>query len=235
MKLDVLAFAAHPDDLEITCGGTLLKLVDQGYKVGACDMTRGEMGTYGTALTRQQELEEAGRRLGLVVRANAGLPDSGLFNTREQQAKVVEVLREHRPELVIVPGHDQRHPDHRLTPQIVFDACFFAGLVKFGTGEKHRPRKIVYVHTQYTPHPPSFVVDITGQMDRKLRAVAAYATQFPEDPREKGLANLEMLYTRMRDRARGYGLMIDRSYGEGFYQREMIEVPDLMKVLGASI
>jgi len=233
VKLDVLAFAAHPDDLEITCGGTIIKLVEQGCKVGLCDMTRGEMGTYGTAQTREEELQDAARRLGVAIRVNAGLPDSGLFNVREQQEKVVAVLREHTPELVILPGHDQRHPDHTATPRIVFDACFFAGLAKFGTGTTHRPRKIVYAHTSFAPFAPGFVVDITAQMEKKLHAVAAYKTQFPAQG--KGLASLEMLQTRMRDRARSYGMMIEKPYGEGFYQRETMEVDDLTKLSGKSI
>src|SRR5262245_26374486 len=193
-RLDVLAFAAHPDDLEITCGGTLIKLVEQGRKVGACDLTGGEMGTYGSAAEREKECAEATRRLGLHARLNARLPDSGLFNTREQQAAVVEVIRAARPEIVLLPGHDQRHPDHAVAARLVFDACYFAGLAKFGKGETHRPRKILYVHTSYSPHPPGFVVDITAQMDKKLNAVGAYASQFPAEEGKKGLARKEDLF-----------------------------------------
>lgn len=232
-KLDVLAFSAHPDDTEITIGGTLLRLVAQGYQVGACDLTAGEMGTYGTAATREEEWTAATRRLGLHARINCRLPDSGLFNVREQQAEVVKVLRDHRPEVVILPGHDQRHPDHSAVPRIVFDACFFAGLRKFGSGDTHRPRKIVYAHTMYTPHPPTFVVETTDQMERKLQAVGEYKTQFPESG--PGLAAREEIFQRIRDRSRAYGMMIGRPYGEAFYQREMLSVDDLVKLPGKSI
>src|SRR5437762_2725357 len=123
MALDLLAFAAHRDDTEITVGGLLLRMVEKGYKVGACDLTQGEMGTLGSAAERKAECEEATRILGLAVRVNCELPDSGIFNTREYQARIVEVLREHRPKVVVLPGHEQRHPDHRITPQLVFDSC----------------------------------------------------------------------------------------------------------------
>jgi len=234
MKLDVLAFAAHPDDLEITCGGTLRRLVDEGRRVGACDLTRGEMGTYGTPATRERELRSAAKTLGLAARVNAGLPDSGVFNTREQQLPVVEILRELRPEVVILPGLEQRHPDHSTCPRLVFDACYFAGLAKFAaTGGPHRPRKILYVHTGYTRTAPSFVVDVTKQMARKLKAVAAYRSQFPA--KGPGLARRDEMFRWIQDRGRTYGQMIDTKYGEGFVQREMMQVGDVMKVPGRSI
>src|SRR5262245_13722646 len=146
MALDILAFAAHRDDTEITCGGLLARMVEKGYRVGACDLTQGEMGTLGSAPEREAECREATRILGLAVRLNCALPDSGVFNTREYQTRVVEVLREHKPKVVVLPGPEQRHPDHRITPQLVFDACYFAGLEKFGAGPKHRPQKILYCH-----------------------------------------------------------------------------------------
>src|SRR5262249_26073416 len=131
MPLDLLAFAAHRDDIEITCGGLLVKMAEKGYKVGACDLTQGEMGTLGSAAEREAECAEASRIMGLSVRVNCELPDAAVFNTREYQNRIVEVLREQRPKVVVLPGHEQRHPDHRVTPQLVFDACFFAGLEKF--------------------------------------------------------------------------------------------------------
>ena len=119
MELDLLAFAAHRDDNEITCGGTLAKMAARGLKVGACDLTQGEMGTRGSAADRQAECAEASRILGLAERINAELPDAALFNTREYQIRLVEILRRHRPKTVILPGLEQRHPDHRVTPQLV--------------------------------------------------------------------------------------------------------------------
>src|SRR6185295_19521649 len=144
MALDVLAFHAHRDDIEITCGGLLLKMVEKGYKVGACDLTQGEMGTAGNEHTRLAECRESTRILGLAERINVQLPDAAVFNTREYQNRVVDILREHQPKVIVIPGLEQRHPDHRITPQLVFDAAYFAGLEKFGKGKKHRPTKILW-------------------------------------------------------------------------------------------
>lgn len=226
MTLDLLAFAAHRDDLEITCGGTLLRMVEQGYSVGACELTQGEMGTRGSAEERLAEAEEGAKLLGLSVRINCGFPDAGLVNTREYQERVVEILREHRPQVVILPGPQQRHPDHRITPQIVYDACFLCGLEKFGCGEKFRPRKILYCHTSYEERRPTFVVDISAQMDRKIESVLAYRSQFPDR---------ERVDTWLRGMARAYGLMIGATYGEGFLQREVMRVEDVVAIPGMSI
>jgi bacillithiol biosynthesis deacetylase BshB1 len=231
MALDVLAFAAHRDDNEITCGGLLIKMAGKGYKVGACDLTQGEMGTLGSAPERQAECDEATRIMGLSARINCQLPDSGVFNTREYQNRVVEVLREHRPKVVILPGHEQRHPDHRITPQLVFDSCFFAGLEKFGKGSKHRPTKILYCHAiQFDERRPSFVVDISAQLEKKIAAVLAYKTQFPD--REK-------MTEWLRARARTYGSMIgpfgNLVYGEGYVQKEVMQVEDVVTLPGVSI
>jgi len=220
VKLDVLAFAAHRDDTEITIGGTLAKLVEQGCAVGACDLTQGEMGTLGTAADRAAECDEATKILGLKARVNCEIADAGVFNVREQQSRVVEVLRRFTPDTVIVPGHDQRHPDHRITPDLVFDACYFSGLAKFGTGKAHRPRKILWVHSTYTPHPPTFVIDITGQLDKKLASVRAYKSQFLPKEGEALRPTGSDVFEWVRSRGRTYGMMIGKMYGEGFYQRE---------------
>ena len=226
MALDVLAFAAHRDDVDITCGGLLLRMAEKGYQVGACDLSQGEMGTLGSAPERKAECEEAARILGLAVRVNVGLPDAAIFNTREYQARVVDVLREHRPKVVVLPGHEQRHPDHRITPQLVFDACYFAGLEKFGTAKKHRPHKILYCHSSFEDRKPTFVVDITAQMEKKVAAVLAYRTQF---------ADREKTAEWLRARARAYGLMIGATYGEGYTQREVMQVDDVVTLPVASI
>lgn len=226
MGLDLLAFAAHRDDIEITCGGLLIRMAGKGYKVGACDLTQGEMGTLGSAAERKAESEEATRIMGLAVRVNCELPDAGVFNIREYQARVVDVLREHQPRVVVLPGLEQRHPDHRITPQLVFDACYFAGLARFGKGTKHRPHKILYGHTHFEDRKPTFIVDISAQMEQKIAAVLAYKTQFPD--REK---TVEWL----RARSRGYGLMIGTTYGEGYTQREAMQVDDVVTLPVASI
>ncbi|MBI2931932.1 MAG: bacillithiol biosynthesis deacetylase BshB1 [Planctomycetes bacterium] len=235
MKLDVLAFAAHRDDVEITCGGTLAKLAERGHVVGACDLTQGEMGTRGTAAERAAEAEAATKILGLAARVNGDLPDAGVFNTREYQNRLVDIVRAYRPETVILPGHDQRHPDHRVTPELVFDACYFAGLAKFGKGAPHRPRKILWVHTNYTPFNPTFIVDIGAQMEKKIASIRAYASQFaPKAGDALGPPGSDV-FEWVRARARTYGMMIGKTYGEGFYQREMMEVEDVARVSGQSV
>jgi bacillithiol biosynthesis deacetylase BshB1 len=226
MALDVLAFAAHRDDIEITCGGVLVRMVEKGYRVGACDLTQGEMGTLGSAAERRAESEAASKLMGLAARVNCELPDAGVFNIREYQSRVVDVLREHRPKVVILPGAEQRHPDHRITPQLVFDACYFAGLEKFGRGPKHRPHKILYSHNTFDERKPTFVVDITPQMDRKIASVLAYQTQFPDK---------EKMAEWLRSRARTYGMMIGTTYGEGYTQREAMQVDDVVGLPVASI
>ncbi len=226
MGLDLLAFAAHRDDIEITCGGLLIRMAGKGYKVGACDLTQGEMGTLGSAAERKAESEEATRIMGLAVRVNCELPDAGVFNIREYQTRVVDVLREHQPRVVVLPGLEQRHPDHRITPQLVFDACYFSGLARFGKGAKHRPHKILYCHTHFEDRKPTFIVDISAQIEQKIAAVLAYKTQFPD--REK---TTEWL----RARSRGYGLMIGATYGEGYTQREAMQVDDVVTLPVASM
>ncbi len=227
MALDVLAFHAHRDDIEITCGGLLARMVEKGYKVGACDLTQGEMGTAGNEHTRLVECQESTRILGLAARINVQLPDAAVFNTREYQNRVVDVLREHQPKVIVIPGLEQRHPDHRITPQLVFDAAYFAGLEKFGKGKKHRPTKILWCHSQqFDERRPSFVVDITAQIDKKLAAVLAYATQFPDK---------EKTSEWLKARARTYGLMIGTTYGEGYVQREAMQVDDVVTLPGVSI
>jgi bacillithiol biosynthesis deacetylase BshB1 len=231
MALDVLAFAAHRDDNEITCGGLLIRMAEKGYKVGACDLTQGEMGTHGNEHTRLAECEEATRIMGLTARINVQLPDAGVFNTREYQNRVIDVLREHRPKVIILPGTEQRHPDHRITPQLVFDSAYFAGLEKFGKGLKHRPSKILWCHSQqFDERRPSFVVDISAQLDKKIAAVMAYKTQFPD---------VEKMKEWLRARARGYGTMIgpfgSLVYGEGYVQREVMQVDDVVTLPGVSI
>ncbi len=226
MPLYLHGFGAHPDDIEITCGGTLLRMIEKGYRVGACDLTRGEMGTRGSAAERKAESEEAARLMGLAVRVNCEIPDSGVTNVREFQSRVVEVLREHRPQVVLLPGPEQRHPDHREAGRLAYDACYFAGLEKLGKGVRHRPRKVLYVHSGYEDRRPTFVVDVTAQMERKVASVLAYRSQFPDPER-----TAEWLSAR----ARSYGLMIGATYGEGFLQREVMQVEDVVELPGASL
>jgi len=229
MKLDVLAIAAHRDDVEITCGGTILKLVDMGKKAGVLDLTLGEMGTKGNAEDRTNEAEEAAEIMGLLFRRNLELPDSAVEVNRENKLKIARIIRDTQPELVILPFWLQRHPDHLYAMQLGYDACYLAGLKKLeldGHSEPHRPRKIIY-SSSFRDVRHSFYVDITGQMDRKLKAVAAYKSQFDGTPRTREIFKPGVdIFNYMSITAMHYGHQVDVKYAEAFSIRENILVDD---------
>lgn len=235
MKLDCLFIAAHRDDTEITCGGLVIKLVDQGYKVGILDLTRGEMGTRGSAATREQEAKAASKIMGIALRDNVGLPDSGVEFTRANALKIARYIRKYRPHAVVIPYWEQRHPDHRNCSLLVWDACFYSGLKKMALpGEAWRPYKIIYQGT-FAESKPTFVVDITDQLERKLKAVEAYRTQFFDEQGKKMWLRGFDIFEFMRSRARGYGAMIGKQYGEAYILKETMEVVDIMKMSVKSI
>ncbi|PWB68279.1 bacillithiol biosynthesis deacetylase BshB1, partial [candidate division GN15 bacterium] len=178
VKLDVLAIAAHPDDIEITCGGTLIKMVKRGRAVGALDLTRGEMGTHGDEHDRAKEASDAARIMGLACRANAEIADAAVENNQENRLRVAAIIRATRPELVILPHWEQRHPDHFACSKLGYDACYLAGLKKLPLdGDPHRPRKIIYA-SYFRNIDHSFFVDISETFEQKCQAVAAYKSQF---------------------------------------------------------
>lgn len=237
MELDVLSIAAHPDDTELTCGGTVIKMVEGGYKVGALDLTAGESGTRGNAERREKEAARAAKAMGLAHRENLLLPDAGLEHSREYKMKIAQKIRELRPRTVILPYWEGRHPDHYTTGQIGYEACFLAGLAKLPLeGKPHRPHKIVYA-TFYVPSlRPTFVVDITAQFDKKLKSILCYASQFssPQDTQNLFPARAD-LRERVGSLARHYGLMIGARYGESFVTREVAAVEDIVKMPVRSI
>ncbi len=236
IKLDVLAVAAHCDDTEIVSGGTIIKLVDLGYSVGILDLTAGESGSRGNTDTRTKEAECAAELMGLKYRYNLGLPDAGLYDTQENALKVAEVVRQTKPELVILPYWEQRHPDHAAASLIGYRACFLAGLDKMPIpGEAHRPRKIIYA-TSFHDIKPTFVVDITEQFERKCQAVACYETQFKEKPGQREVyPPARNIFDYMEIRNRQYGYIIGVRYGECFIQKENLEIDDPLKLPGKSI
>ena len=237
MELEVLSIAAHPDDTELTCGGTVIKMAEAGYKVGALDLTAGETGTRGNALLREKEARRASGVLGLAHRENLFLPDAGIEDVRNYKLKIAQKIRELRPRTVILPYWEGRHPDHYTTGRIGYEACFLAGLAKLPLeGRPHRPHKIIYA-TLYVPSVrPTFVVDITAQFDRKLNAILCYASQFSA---RKDMQNLFPARADLRERigslARHYGLMIGVRYGEAFVTREVSAVEDIVKMPVRSI
>lgn len=233
MKLDLLAIAPHPDDVELTCGGTMLKMAQTGYSTGILDLTRGETGTRGTPATRLKEAERAGRLLGAKVRRNLGLPDAHLRVCDEFKAAIAEIIREFEPNTVILPYWQGRHPDHYTAATLGYEACFVAGLKNYALpGEAFRPFKIIYA-AAYADVRPTFAVDITKQYDGRRRAILAYASQFnppKKDRRSKVALPLDELEARMSDTARHYGRMIGVKYAEGFVVKEVMQADDVVRM-----
>lgn len=228
--LDVLAIAAHRDDVELTCGGTLIKMADRGYRVGILDLTEGEMGTRGTPELRAREAENAAAVMGVAVRENLGLPDAAIVNTPEVRRVVVRAIRRLRPGIVIAPAPQGRHPDHRITAELVRDACFVSGLAKVEPDvPKHRPRKVLHCLAYREDHTrPTFVVDISAEFDRKLEAIRCYGSQF-ESVTQAGevYPNGDPLFEIIRHQAAHYGSLIRARYGEPYFTTEMMRVDDV--------
>jgi bacillithiol biosynthesis deacetylase BshB1 len=227
-RADVLAIAAHRDDVEQTCGGTLLRMAARGLRTAILDLTQGEAGTRGNAAERAREAEEAARILGVGWRQALALPDGAIENTLENRVAIVRVLRRLRPRVVILPYWQARHPDHAVTGTLGYDACFLSGLKKIDTGsDPHRPFKIVYA-SLYADVRPSFVVDITPFIEQRHQALMAYRSQYENQSTGSGLfVPEEEIRERTFAEARHYGLLAGVRYGEPFVQKEVGLVDDL--------
>ena len=250
-KLDVLTIAAHPDDTEITCGGLLIKMVKRGRKVGALDLARGEMGTFGDAAERDAEATAAARVMGLSYRHNLRLPDSAIEYVHENKLKIAQIIRYTQPELLVLPHWKQRHPDHLACSRLGYDAAFLSGLKKVNLeGEPHRPRKIIYA-SYFRNQDYSFLVDISEEFEQKVEAVAAYQSQFGEstsfkDVVKRGLNIYDMIktggrnifhpgvniYDLMHTRAHQLGHLVNVNYAEAYTVTEhiLIDDPQMMPV-----
>ncbi|MFH1070884.1 MAG: bacillithiol biosynthesis deacetylase BshB1 [Candidatus Glassbacteria bacterium] len=231
-RIDVLAVAAHPDDAELSCGGTLIRCVGAGYRVGVLDLTAGETGTRGDARARAAEAAKAARIMGLALRENLGLPDAHLEDTQANRLLLAGAIRRLGPRVLILPNHETgRHPDHIITANLGRAAAFLAGLKKIeGEGFVERPEKIIYCQA-FIEHArkPSFVVDVTDQFERKLQAVQCYASQF-EGRLESGelFPTGQSLPELVRTQCRHYGSLIRTAYGEPFFTRETVRVDDIV-------
>jgi len=225
---DILAIAAHRDDVEQTCGGTLLRMASRGLRTAILDLTQGEAGSRGSAEERAQEAAEAARLLGVSWRQALDLPDGAVENTLENRIKIVRVLRLLQPRVVVLPYWQARHPDHAAVAALGYDACFLSGLAKVDTGlPPHRPFKIVYA-SLYADVRPSFVVDITPFIDQRHEALMAYRSQYANQATGSGLfVPEEEIRERTLAEARHYGLLAGVRYGEPFVQREVGLVDDL--------
>lgn len=243
-SLDVLAVAAHRDDVEQTCGGTLLKMAQRGYRTGILDLTQGEMGTRGTAEDRAREAQAAARLLNVSIRHALDIPDGRVENTWENRIKIARVIREQRPHVLILPYWKGRHPDHYTASVLGYEAAFLAGLKKLGStpgsgeagGETisqlppHRPFKIIYASLYYDVR-PSFVVDITNQFETRFQALLAYKSQYTDQSAGSGLFPAEQeIRSRMESMASFYGLLAGVKYAEPFVQKEVGLVEDLAAI-----
>jgi bacillithiol biosynthesis deacetylase BshB1 len=225
---DVLAIAAHRDDVEQTCGGTLLRMAARGLRTAILDLTRGEAGTRGTADDRAREAAEAARLLGAGWREALDLPDGAIENTFENRMKIVRVLRQVRPRVVILPYWQARHPDHAIVASLGYEACFLSGLARYETGlPPHRPFKIVYA-SLYADVRPSFIVDVTPFIEQRHAALMAYKSQYANQAAGSALfVPEEEIRERTFAEARHYGLLAGVRYGEPFVQKEPGLVDDL--------
>ena len=231
MPVDVLAIAAHRDDVELTCAGTLVRASEAGHRTGILDLTAGESATRGSPEVRAREAERAAEILGVAERRNAGLPDAHLSNTDETRRILVEQIRHFAPRVVILPFPVGRHPDHRIASELGRDACFLAGLARYDAGgTPHRPYKILYALSyREDTVKPTFVVDISSQFDRKLAAIRCYASQF-DGAKAAGeiFPTGQDLYSLVETQNAHYGSLIRARYGEPFFTDETMAVEDVM-------
>ena len=229
-SLDILAIAAHRDDVELTCGGTLIKAAARGQRTAIIDLTQGEMGTRGSAELRAQEASMAAEILGVTARENVGLPDAAIENTPATRRQIATLIRKFRPRVVIAPATRGRHPDHRVASELIRDACFLAGLAKIDPATSpHRPKKVIHcVSFRQDFEKPTFVVDISAEFERKMQAVRCYGSQF-EGATQAGevYPTGEPLYDVIRYHASHYGSLIRTQYGEPFFTFETMRVDDI--------
>jgi bacillithiol biosynthesis deacetylase BshB1 len=235
MNVDLLAIMAHPDDAELLCGGTLARMAAQGYRVGILDLSSGETGSFGDRDTRAREASKAAEVLGVVTRRTAGLPDGRLENSGAARAVVASLIREMRPRTVVLHWPEARHPDHAASSEIARDACFIAGVKNAAdvTGEAYRPHKIIYALTyQEANLKPSFVVDISDYMERKLEAIFAFGSQFAQKTKMGDVlgGGSRPLRDQILAHHAHYGSLIRKEYGEPFWIKETIEINDVVEM-----
>ena len=229
-KVDILAIAAHPDDIELICGGTLIRAQMRGRTTGILDLAAGELASRGTPELRAKEAAKAAKVMGVSVRENLGLPDGGIQNTPETRARVAVVIRRLEPQVVITHSLHGRHPDHPVVAQLVRDACFVAGLRKVEPKvPAHRPRKVLHALSFREDHQkPTFVVDISAAFEKKLEAIGCYESQFGEAVQAGEVyPNGEPLHDLIRHHAAHYGSLIRCRYGEPFHTTETMRVDDV--------
>jgi bacillithiol biosynthesis deacetylase BshB1 len=234
LKLDILAFGAHPDDTELGCGGTLIKHINAGKKVGVVDLTEGQLGSRGSIATRYEEAEKAASIIGLSVRENLGMQDGWFRNDSESQHKIIQMIRKYRPEIVLANAISDRHPDHGRASKLVAESCFYSGLIKVETfddslkQEAWRP-KAIYHYIQDYHIEPDFVIDVSEHWEKKIEAILAFSSQFynPSSTEQETPISSKSFLDFLVARARSIGRPINAEYGEGFTSTRYIGVEDL--------
>jgi N-acetylglucosamine malate deacetylase 1 len=231
MKLDALFFAAHPDDVELSCGGTVIKLVKMGKKVGIVDLTKGELGTRGSAEIREREVRKANKVMGIQIRENLRLADGNIEENSENTLKIMKIIRQYAPKIVFHPYQRDRHPDHTHASNLVREAAFYSGLHKIKTEkegkpqEPHRPQK-QFSYMQSYPFEPSFVIDISEEFRKKMETIKCYSSQFynPKSKEPSTFISGKNFLQFIEARAKSYGFQIGTNYGEPYYSDEKINL-----------
>lgn len=233
MKLDILVFGAHPDDIELGCAGTIIKHIKLGLKVGVIDFTKGELGTRGTEETRSDETKNANKILGLELRENMGFKDGFFVNDEDHKIKLIKKIRQYRPEIVITNAPSDRHPDHGRASDLTIDSCFLAGLEKIETGQEVWRPKHIYHYIQFNTILPDFVVDISEEMDLKIESILCYKTQFfnPNSEETETIISSSDFLESVRYRAMDLGRQSDCKYAEGFITNQTLKVNSLKDLI----
>lgn len=238
MKLDILAFGAHPDDVELGCAGTILKEVSLGKKVGIIDLTRGELGTRGSAAIRDEEAKAAAAILGVSVRENLAMRDGFFVNDEKHQLEIIKRIRKYQPDIVLCNAIDDRHIDHAKGSKLVSDSCFLSGLIKIETELDGQPQKawrpkLVYHYIQWKNIEPDFVVDITGFTDKKIESILAYRSQFydPNSTEPESPITSKNFFESLNYRSRDLGRLVGLDYAEGFTVERCLAVNSLADLL----
>ena len=226
MKLDILAFGAHPDDIELGCRGTIIKHVENGFKVGIIDLTKGDLGTRGNAKIRLEEADSASKVMGLSVRENLNFKDGFFLNDEEHKNALIKKIRKYKPDIVLANAPSDRHPDHARASQLTIDSCFLSGLEKINTNQEVWRPKAIYHYIQFNNLSPDFVIDISAYFDKKITAIKEYKSQFfdPNSKETKTIISSKEFFDSIEYRAKDLGRQTSCTYAEGFINHQLSKV-----------
>ena len=233
MKLDILVFGAHPDDVELSCSGTIIKHIKKGLKIGIIDLTRGELGTRGTIETRDKETNNASKILGIQIRENMNFKDGFFENSEKNKIELIKKIRKYQPDIVITNATSDRHPDHGRASNLTIESCFLSGLEKIKTNQKVWRPSHIYHYIQYNNILPDVVVDITDEMDQKIESILCYKTQFydPNSKESETLISSKGFLESIKYRAKDLGRHSNCKYAEGFISNQYLKVNSLKDLI----